>query len=487
MKKTFPKFHSLSYIEIGFEKGLVAMSSVNSAFISSSSESIWDLVRDSLEEVLGEGIFLSWISNLHYESVDAGVLRLSAINDLVKSWVEKNYLEAIQDVICQFDNQIQTIEIQVKTSAPKPRAPIRASDLISPMAPANVPAKAKSKTQGLHYRHATFDNFVVGDCNRMAYSAARTVADAPGRNHYNPLVLWGRSGQGKTHLLQAIGHFASSNGTAANVVYRTADDFLKEYMQSVREKKAEYFCRRYDSCDILILDDIQFLAKKERTQEELYKILSRLLSHQKQIVLSCDQAPHSVENLDARLLGRFEGGLTCALQSMNLETRLAFLRKKAAADGFGLSLDDEAFRWLAMRYQSNARELEGVLVKLIGLRDLMGVDLTLESIRNLVGDIVKSSHRSVSIKSIAEATAHSFGVKVELLSAKSRVSSIALPRKVAMMLSRELTDSSLEAIGFHFNRDYSTVIAGLKSLEKDIEVTSGLIEKIEEIRNSILA
>ncbi len=458
------------------------MPSVNSAVLSASSESFWDLVRDSLEQVLGEGIFLSWISNLHYESIEDGVLRLSAINDLVKSWVEKNYLEAIQDIISQMDDQIRSIEIQVKPSAPKPRMQLRAADLISPASP----SKVKSKTQGLHYRNATFDNFVVGECNRMAYGAARTVADAPGRNHYNPLVLWGRSGQGKTHLLQAIGHFASSNGTASNVVYRTADDFLKEYMQSVREKKAEYFCRRYDSCDILILDDIQFLAKKERTQEELYKILSRLLSHQKQIVLSCDQAPHSVENLDARLLGRFEGGLTCSLQSMGLETRLAFLRKKAAADGFGLSLDDEAFRWLAMRYQSNARELEGVLVKLIGLRDLMGVDLTIESIRNLVGDAVKSSHQSVSIKSIAEATAHAFGIKMELLSAKSRVSSIALPRKVAMMLSRELTDSSLEAIGFHFNRDYSTVIAGLKSLEKDVELTSGLREKIEEIRNSIL-
>lgn len=460
-------------------KAWFLMSFVNSSFSLAQNTSVWDRVQLSLEEVLGENVSLSWLSNIRYGSIQADSLNLIAKNGLVKSWVEGHYLDTILEVIQKEDPEILKICIEIDTNAPKPKhEAIKASEIVA-LQPVR---KAKVKTQGLHYKHETFDSFIVGDCNRMAYTAARTVADAPGRNHYNPLVLWGKSGQGKTHLLQAIGHYAASHGTAQNVIYTSADDFLKSFMRSVKERKSESFSRFYDSCDVLILDDIQFLAKKERTQDELYKILNRLISHKKQIVLSCDQSPDTVDYLDVRLLSRFQSGLTCAVETMDFATRLEFLHRKASNDGFGLQLDEEAFKWLAVRFQSNARELEGVLVKLLGLRDLMGVELTLDNIRNLVGDIVRTQRKALSIQSIADATAQAFAIKTDLLGAKSRVVTIALPRKVAMHLCRELTDSSLESIGFFFNRDYSTVIASLKAIKQELDDSFELRQKVEEIR-----
>jgi len=287
--------------------------------------------------------------------------------------------------------------------------------------------------------------------------------------------------------LQAIGRYAIEHETAQKVVYRTADDFLKDYMRALKNRRSEDFYRTYESCDLLILDDLQFLAKKVGTQEELFKIFTRLLSKKKQIVLSCDQPPSDVEGLDQRLLNRFESGLCCSVNPMDLQTRLDFLHRKASAEGFGLELSEDSFRWLATHFRSNVRELEGVLVKLLGLREIMQVDLSLENIRRMVGEVVRSESRTLSLNAIAESTAISFNIKPELLSTKSRVQTISLPRKVAIKLCRELTDNSLEAIGYQFNRDYSTVIASLKAVEVLIAEDLSLRDKIEEIRAALLS
>ena len=204
-------------------------------------------------------------------------------------------------------------------------------------------------------------------------------------------------------------------------------------------------------------------------------------------MLSCDQLPTELEGLDQRLLNRFESGLCCSMNPMDLQTRLDFLHRKASSEGFGLSLSEDSFRWLATHFRSNVRELEGVLVKLVGLREIMKMDINLETIRSMVGEVVRSEARSISLASISEYVANAYGIKAELLASKSRVQAIAMPRKVAIKLCRELTDHSLEAIGFQFNRDYSTMIASLKSLEEQLLTDPDLLGKVDEIRAALLS
>jgi len=471
------------------------MSSVDNLALSESEGSLWDCCLSTLKTALGDSAFYAWIEILDYRGLDGELAVLCAPNELARNWVEKHYEPVISATIRKTDPLIQGVRFEVRTQVLKPRSlEIKAKDLHDLRPAAKLPAVLRPQVKqdrerqiGQFYLDYRFETFVVGECNRMAHSVCRTVAEAPGTNHYNPLVLYGRSGLGKTHLLQGIGRFALEHETAQRVVYRTADDFLKDYMRSVRERRTEEFCRSYEQCDMLILDDLQFLAKKERTQEELYKILNRLLGKKKQVVLSCDQLPSEVQGLDQRLLNRFESGLCCSLNPMDLQTRLDFLHRKASSEGFALTLSEESFRWLASHFHSNVRELEGVLVKLLGLREIMNMELTFENVRRMVGEVVRSQSRSLSLSSITEATAQSFGVKAELLAAKSRVQALALPRKVAIKLCRELTDHSLETIGYQFNRDYSTVIASLKALDLEMETDLVLRDHVEQIRLGLLA
>ncbi len=471
---------------------------VDSLALRSFEKNLWENCLDPLRMSLGEGSFCTWIETLQYIACDQGILSLGAMNELSRSWVEKHYANAILETARAVDSTIKEIRVQVVGLSCRSKAlEIGAKELVE-VRPASqrittrldlrANDQLRHKQLGQFYSDYRFETFVVGECNRMAYTVARTVADAPGDNHYNPLVVYGRSGLGKTHLLQAIGRFAVEQETAQKVLYCSAEKFLKDFIRiAVQERKSDEFYGIYEAADILILDDIQFLVGKERTQEELFKIFNRLLAKKKQIVLSCDQLPSEVAGLDKRLLNRFESGLCCSLNPMDLQTRLDFLHAKASSEGYGLTLSEDSFRWLATHFRSNVRELEGVLVKLLGLREIMNMELTLDNIQRMVGEVVKAKSKSISMMSIAESTALAFGVKPDLLSAKSRVQTIALPRKVAIRLCRDLTDHSLEAIGFQFNRDYSTVIASLKAIDEMIDSDPVLRDKVEGIRQALLS
>lgn len=453
--------------------------------------SLWEQSQNALRHALGDGTFCTWVETLEYLGQDEGYLLLNARNELSRNWVEKHYLATILQVLRVAEPALLGLRFEVRSMASQPKLQqLSALDLVElkPVAKVATPKpRSKSKSHSVLYPDYRFDRFVVGDCNRMAYSVARTVAEAPGDNHYNPLVVYGRSGLGKTHLLQAIGHYVTEQQTAGEVLYCTAEKFLKDFIRiAVQERRSEEFYRIYEAAEVLIIDDIQFLVGKERTQEELFKIFNRLLAKKKQIVLSCDQLPSELAGLDQRLLNRFESGLCCSMNPMDLQTRLDFLHRKASTEGFGLSLSEDSFRWLATHFRSNVRELEGVLVKLVGLREIMKMELNLENIRRMVGEVVRSESRPLSLSSISEFVANAFGIKAELLASKSRVQAIALPRKVAIKFCRELTDHSLEAIGFQFNRDYSTMIASLKSLDEQMVEDHELRGKVDEIRTALL-
>jgi chromosomal replication initiator protein len=317
------------------------------------------------------------------------------------------------------------------------------------------------------------------------------VAENPGGNQMNPLVLYGGTGVGKTHLLHSIGRYAITYKTAARVVCRTAEQFLKDFVKmsfakADRLQVEREFRETYQNADMLLIDDVQVLAGKERSQEELFKLISRLMSHRKQVIFCCDRRPSEVPQLSERLLSRFDCGMSVSLHAPDVMTRISILRRKAACLHIPQEDCEAIFQWVATHHAGNVREIEGLITKLLAYHDLMGLDCNLETVKQLFGAMNKEKNEgvvsAVSIRSIMDATALSFGLAPALLSSQTRIQAVSLPRKIAMYLCREMTQESLKTIGFHFNRDYATVIASGKSIENRLAKDPSLQEKIQEIR-----
>jgi len=460
---------------------------VNSSIaVQSSEEDFWEICRNALRELLGENSYLTWIDTLRFLGVHQNSVNLGVMNQLHRDWLERYYHEEIVKVIReQIGEEVVVRYCADEDARPVPElklnAPCEAVKSIEKATP--PPKEPRTILPELSAAHS-FESFIVGDCNRMAYSASITVAEHPGVNQFNPLILYGPSGTGKTHLLQAIARHASEHRTAARIVYRTSDQFIKDFMAAVQSRRFLDFNRIYEGAEILIIDDIQFFAGKEGTQEALFKLFSRTLSFNQQIVLSCDQLPAQIEHLDRKLLSRLEGGLCCAIDMPDTNTRLAILKSKACAQG--MNLKDDTLSWLAEHFRTNVRELEGILVNLVGLRDLMGLEPTLDNIRAIMGDVVRQKGCAISVASIKEKVASAFGINVTLLSAATRIQGVSLPRKVAMYLCRELTDHSLQSIGLEFQRDYSTVLAAVKSVSKLMETDENLRARVDSLRISLL-
>lgn len=458
-------------------------------------ESLWALCLADLQAALGNFAFHSWISPLVYEGLDDGVVSLQVPNEMVRSWVEKHYCGLLLDCLRKVDESVETVCLCVAENGVGAVPQMDAAAMRVPRpAPAVPRPQVQKKRQPTEhsipegfYAHYRFENFVEGECNRLALTVARTVAQQPGSNHANPLVLYGGSGLGKTHLLQSIGRYAIEHETAQRVVYRTAEQFLKDYLRlAVKERNYAAFNSLYCEADILLIDDIQILAGKPGTQDELFKVLNRLLAQKKQIVFCSDLLPSQVPGLSKRLVERFSGGMSCSLEVPDLQTRIAILERKACDLKMPASQTDEILRWLASHHGKNVRELEGVVVKLLAFHDLLGYELDLETVRQMLGDAVRNEPGSLSIRAVAEATAYVFGVKAEVLVSRTRVQAVALPRKVAVYLCRELTDNSLQTIGMYFHRDYSTVIASLKTTEELIESNLVVQSRVAEVRRMLL-
>ncbi|HON11377.1 MAG TPA: chromosomal replication initiator protein DnaA, partial [Chitinispirillaceae bacterium] len=329
------------------------------------------------------------------------------------------------------------------------------------------------------------DKFVVGDSNRMAAAAALAVAAAPGKTSFNPLVIYGGTGLGKTHLLQAIGSFAQAEITAENVTYLTSEEFTNQYINYVINKKdSTSFYRKFAKVDLLLIDDIQFFSGKPGTQKEFFRIFNKLLLENKQIVLSSDRQPDKIPDMMDHIINRFMGGLITDIQPPNLETRMAILRKKAEIDG--LCLPDEVVQFIAGHITSNIRELEGTLIKLIASSSFTGRDITLDVARELCGDAISRKGEKVSVKFIQQKTAEVFGISPNQLSAHTRKRDVSLPRSVAMYLCKKWTKQSLRSIGLDFGgRDYSTVIHSFKKIEADLNENQELRQKVEMIEEQI--
>jgi chromosomal replication initiator protein len=356
---------------------------------------------------------------------------------------------------------------------------------------ASNPAPSLSTAQdevlpGILNPRYTFDTFVVGNSNRFAHAASLAVAEAPARA-YNPLFIYGGVGLGKTHLMQAIGHYVLEQNPGSKVVYVTSEKFTNDLINAIGKKSMVEFRDRYRNIDVLLVDDIQFVAGKESTQEEFFHTFNALYEANKQIVMSSDRPPKEIPTLEERLRSRFEWGLTTDIQPPDLETRIAILRKKAASDS--LEIPEEVLSYIANRVHSNIRELEGALNRVIAVASLsrrsISVEIAEEALKDIVGSV---RQRQITIEMIQNAVANHYSIKAADMRSKKRTRAVTFPRQIAMYLARELTDSSLPRIGEEFGgRDHTTVLHAYEKIQRMLQKNPSLQKEIsqlvQELRN----
>ena len=417
---------------------------------------LWNRCVRDLQAELPEQDFNTWIRPLQAVE-DAGVLRLLAPNRFVVDWLQQHYIERILEIVAAQGLQTEVVvEVGSRQVAQAPASPPRPRAL-QPSQPAPMAIEARLNPT------FTFNAFVEGKSNQLAKAAASQVGQNPGKS-YNPLFIYGGVGLGKTHLMQAVGNAMLEHNPRARVAYVHSERFVGDMVRGLQHNTISEFKRSYRSLDALLIDDIQFFAGKERSQEEFFHTFNALLEGQRQIVLTCDRYPKEVNGLEERLKSRFGWGLTVAIEPPELETSVAILMSKAEADN--IDLPEEVAFFIAQRIRSNVRELEGALRRVIANSRFTDRPIDLDFAKEALRDLLAMQARLVSIENIQKTVAEYFKIRVADLLSKRRSRSIARPRQVAMALSKELTNHSLPEIGDAFGgRDHTTVLHGCRRIK----------------------
>jgi chromosomal replication initiator protein len=425
-----------------------------------------------------------WFAPLRASAVDGQQLTIEAPNEFCEVWLKDNYLSLMQDAVAIAAGA----KLQVK---------FKVSSATLPITPITVPAPAKAKaseaandriaTNGdLHFNPKnTFDTFVVGANNNFAFAAAKAVAETPGKA-YNPLFLYGGVGLGKTHLLHAIGQHVTGAKKNARVSYVSSEKFTNEYIDAIQNNKLVTFRKKYRHTEVLLIDDVQFFAGKERIQEEFFHTFNALKEAGKQIVLTCDRPPNEMQGLEGRLVSRFEWGLVTDLQPPDIEMRLAILQKKAAF--MNVTLPEDVINFLATRIRTNIRRLEGALIRVASYASLTGKKLTIEVVEGLLREILHEEGRqTISIEVIQKKVAEHFDIRLADMTSKRRPENIAFPRQIAMYLSRQMTESSLNTIGEAFGgRDHGTVLHACRLVKDRMEVDSNVRQVVHYLEKQLM-
>lgn len=439
--------------------------------MNSDSESLWQRATDLLRSRVSPQLFNLWFAPLKPLSLTADTLTLVTPNDFYVDWLQENYSSLLRDVAGAVSGQtlaVKFVPLPAEAAAPAEPVPAPVLPLPAPRAAASAP---------VFNRRYTFDSFVVGPNNEMAHAAAKSVAESPGRA-YNPLFIHGATGLGKTHLLQAVGHYVLSRRSRMRIVYVTCEYFLNHFIESLGSKQMHSFRKHYRNADILLIDDIHSLAGKQGTQEEFFHTFNSLFDAHKQIVLSCDRPATEIAGLEERLISRFEWGQTVDLQPPDLETRIAILRKKQHLLGF--HLPDEVLHFLAEKIRTNIRRLEGALIRVASYGSLPGRQVDIPAVEKLLADVLNEEARhALTVEGIQKRVAEHFDIRLADMTSKRRPNSIAFPRMVAMYLSRQLTNHSLAQIGEAFGgRDHGTVINACKQISKAIQTDAALRQTV---------
>lgn len=424
-----------------------------------------------------------WFAPLRASGQDNNTLLLEVANDFCEVWLKDNYMSLLQDVVAVASGRQLDIKFKVGSNLPaaapadNPSAKLKSLEIAA--------ERALPPQEPVFNPKNTFDTFVVGNNNNFAYAAALAVAQAPGKS-YNPLFLYGGVGLGKTHLLHAIGHHVTTNKKGARVAYVSSEKFTNEYIDGIQNNQLAKFRKRYRQTDVLLIDDIQFLAGKERIQEEFFHTFNALHEAHKQIVLTCDRPASEIQNLEHRLVSRFEWGLVTDLQPPDVEMRLAILHKKAQL--MGVELPDDIINFLANRIRTNIRRLEGALIRVASFAALTGKKLSVEVIEGLLREVLHEEGRhSVSIELIQKRVAEHFDIRLADMTSKRRPESIAFPRQIAMYLARQMTETSLTAIGEAFGgRDHGTVLHACRLVKDRMEVDANVRQVVSYLEKQLL-
>ena len=440
---------------------------------------IWAKTLETIKSELSEVSFNTWIKSCEPISISADTITISVPNSFTQDILDKRYKDLVANSIEVVCSKLYKIEFVIASEAfEKEEIKDTSSNSSSKSIVVN---DEMSSTLNPTY---TFNSFVIGNSNRFAHAASLAVAESPAKA-YNPLFIYGGVGLGKTHLMHAIGHYILDNNPSAKVVYVSSEKFTNELINAIKDDKNEDFRNKYRNVDVLLIDDIQFIAGKERTQEEFFHTFNALHDANKQIILSSDRPPKEIPTLEDRLRSRFEWGLIADIQVPDFETRMAILKKKADVEN--LNVANEVMGYIATKIKSNIRELEGALIRIIAYSSLTNREVTVDLASEALKDIIsKKQGKHITIDIIQDVVSSYFNLRVEDLKSQRRTRNVAYPRQIAMYLSRKLTDMSLPKIGEEFGgRDHTTVIHAYEKISENLKTDDSLQHTINDITKKL--
>lgn len=442
-------------------------------------EEFWGRVCEELSARVSRDTFIRWIGVIEPVSLKDHRLCLSLANDFYVFWLEENYLPLIREASAIVAGEEIGVDLVVNRRAPErardtiPRSPSKPKEKAAPRESISIPLDS----------NFTFDSFVLGPSNTFAHAACFAVAQTPGRA-YNPLLIFGGSGLGKTHLMQAVGHQALKAARPSKVCYTSAEAFLNEYIESLQHNRMVDFRKKYRGVDVLLIDDIHFLSGKDGLQEEFFHMFNELHNRGRQIVLTSDRPPSEIQGLDKRLVSRFEWGVTTQIEPPDVETRVAILRKKAAS--LNISIGDDIILFIAENIHNNIRKMEGALKSVAAYAALHGAPLTRDlALQVLRGSLDRMAAEAPTIDSIQKTVAEYFDVRMSDMTSKRRMQTVVVPRQVAMFLCRSLTSGSLPSIGDAFSKNHATVLHACRSVSEKMRHDPAFQETVSALRRRL--
>lgn len=464
--------------------------------MSSEASAVWNECLRVIEQHVNEQSFSTWFKPINPVKLEGTNLTIQVPSQFFFEWLEDNYVQVLKLAIKTTLGQGGRLEYAVvvdrgnSSNQPYvvsyPQGNNSKKGTAAPVEEQRTPFEMKSLdaealTKSNLNPNYTFSAYIEGDCNRLARSAGFAVATKPGITSFNPLMVYGGVGLGKTHLVQAIGNEIKNGPEDKFVLYVSSEKFVNQFMDSIKDGNVKSFTNFYMQVDVLIIDDIQFLAGKDRTQEMFFHIFNHLHQNKKQIIMTSDCPPRDLKGLEERLLSRFKWGLTADLQMPDFETRVAIIRRKMQSEG--IFIPDDVVEYLAYTVDTNVRELEGILISLIAHASLSRVEISLELAKTVMKNIIKDIETEVGIDYIQKTVSEYYGIALDDLKAKTRKKEIVVARQVAMYFSKEFTNHSLKSIGYHFGgRDHSTVIHAVQTVNDLMETDSSFRNAVNELK-----
>jgi chromosomal replication initiator protein len=432
-------------------------------------------IKPKIASVLSEDSYKTWIEPLKFLGYKDNICSIVVPNSFFRDWISENFESMVVSLLKDVTGESVRIDYVLKKEDTSP----------TPIEEKKGVILRKTLVYNQFNPKYTFESFVVGSSNQFANAACLAVATNPGKT-YNPLLIYSGVGLGKTHLLNAVGNFLIYHGNISpdRICYITAETFTNELINSIRYEKMDEFRNRFRKMDVLLIDDIQFIAGKERTQAEFFHTFNALYDNMKQIIVTSDKFPRDIENFEERLKSRFEWGLVADIQSPDIETKVAILNKKAESENFNLPLDVAFF--IASNSEDSIRSLEGALIRVGAYASINNVNITIDLVKNIMGHIIKERSREINIDMILKEVSSHFSVNIVDIKSEKRVRSVMLPRQVAMYLARKMTDLSLVGIGEKFGgRDHATIIHSVKKIESEIKLKRELKNSVEKIEQRL--